>query len=67
MIVAKYFYSLLCVSEGGSSRELTDEGMYVLRKKEEDQCLFGGITRSKPNKRSKRDKRKSFVSEILLF
>ena len=41
------------------AKELETEGMYVLRKKDED--LFGGISRHKPNKRSKRDKRKSVV------
>ena len=45
-------------------KELEREGMYVLRKKDDDD-LFGGIHRAKTNKRSKRDKRKSCVSKIL--
>lgn len=47
--------------------DLEDKGMYVLKKKDDDAFLFGGISRSKPNKRSKRDKRKSFVSIILCY
>lgn len=39
--------------------------MYVLRKKsEEEDTMFGGVVRPKTNKRSKRDKRRAFVSTV---
>ena len=50
-------------SKGESSGD-QPSGMYVLKKKNEEESIFGGIVRPKTNKRSKRDKRKSFVSII---
>ena len=38
------------------AKDLQAAGLYLLKKKDED--LFTGVTRSKNNKRSKRDKRK---------
>ncbi len=62
----KFYYFVSAGS--GSSIELTSPreeqppGMILLRKKSDDDAIFGGIVRPKTSKRSKRDKRRSFVS-----
>ncbi len=50
-----------------SPREEQPPGMILLRKKSDDDAMFGGIVRPKTSKRSKRDKRRSFVSYTLFM
>ncbi|KAI0215701.1 hypothetical protein LSAT2_032243 [Lamellibrachia satsuma] len=48
----------------GQAKDLQAAGLYLLKKKDED--LFTGVTRSKNNKRSKRDKRKQNANKLIV-